>query len=87
MNTDKMKCGTEQKPMTNDTFAMKTIADFSKKVTNENHGIKAKNIKELYAPLGYDIDCFNQDFLNELDTFGEIRGVIAHTSSLKAKKN
>ncbi|SEF44989.1 HEPN domain-containing protein [Lachnospira multipara] len=83
MNTEKMKNDPQMRPMNTTSFAMKTISDFSNIVKNGNHGIKSKNIEDMYKPLGYDIDKFNQDFLNELDAFGLERGKIAHTSSYR----
>lgn len=85
MNSEKMKPSTPEQPMTIMTFSIKTITDFSNQVNNENHGIKAKNIESIYVPLGYDIDEFDQDFLNELDAFGSERGKIVHTSYSKTK--
>lgn len=85
MNSEKMKPSTPEQPMTIMTFSIKTITDFSNLVNNGNHGIKAKNIESIYVPLGYDIDDFDQDFLNELDAFGSERGRIAHTSCSKTK--
>ena len=85
MNTEKMKKGTEQQPMDTETFAMKTIADFAREVSDGNHGIKAKNIENMYSPLGYNIDGFNQDFLNDMDSFGSERGKIAHTSGSRTR--
>lgn len=85
MNTEKMRPGTQNQPMTIEAFAIKTIADFENQVNNGNHGIKAKNIDAIYSPLGYSNDNFDQNFLNELDSFGFERGKIAHTSSARTK--
>ena len=85
LHTEKMRTGENEKPMTTATYAVKTIVDFENQVNRENHGIKTKNIESIYMPLGYTVDMFDQDFLNELDAFGIERGKIAHTSSFRTQ--
>ena len=70
-----------------------TVYSFSRKMINqhrdwinyENHGIKRKNIENMYMPLGYNINDFNQDFLNELEAFGAERGKVAHLTFMKTR--
>ncbi|MEG0900187.1 MAG: HEPN domain-containing protein [Oscillospiraceae bacterium] len=50
-------------------------------VIKNNHGIKLHNIKKLFTPLGYALDDFDNLFITELSTFGELRGETAHTSA------
>ncbi|WP_085023533.1 HEPN domain-containing protein [Anaerovibrio sp. JC8] len=79
----------ETKPIeTNDsieTKAMKVISDYKHNIDG-NHGIKQKDLKKLYKPLGYDMEIFDQAFLNELDSLGSQRGEVAHSSSSRTKK-
>ena len=51
----------------------------------ENHGIKEKNILALLLPIGINSDDLEQDWLNLMNTFGENRGIVAHTSALSYK--
>ena len=65
---------------------LKQIADFAKSIQEGNHGIKSKNIENMYIPLGFSLNDFSQDFLNELDQFGYDRGKIAHLSRNKTRE-
>ena len=40
----------------------------------------------MYIPLGFSLNDFSQDFLNELDQFGYDRGKIAHLSRNKTRE-
>lgn len=53
-----------------------------KKIINNNHGIKDHNIKAMFGPLGYSIDQFDSIFIANLNSFGTIRGEVAHTSAI-----
>ena len=49
-------------------------------VLQENHGIREDNLKKLLEPLGIPTSQFDQIWLNDMDTFGKLRGNFAHTS-------
>ena len=57
------------------------ISDY-KNLINHNHGIKEKNIKTLFKPLGYSLDQFDSIFIANLNSFGFDRGEVAHTSAI-----
>lgn len=80
LNSDKMKNDEKMPDMSMYTYSKKMITNYRNWIRNENHGIKIKNIKNMYTPLGYSLDDFAQDFLNELDAFGMERGKVAHSS-------
>lgn len=52
-----------------------------RKIIKENHGIKEQNIKKLFVPLGYSIDDFDTDFMSEINSWGTLRGEVAHKSA------
>lgn len=52
-------------------------------ITNKNHGIKAKNLLNMYEPLGYIESDFEMSFLSDLNTLGSFRGDVAHHSDKK----
>jgi len=54
------------------------LVEFRKKVVAKNHGLKARNVHNLFLPLGIDPDLLNTSWLNALDAFGESRGQVAH---------
>lgn len=47
----------------------------------ENHGIREKNLLRLLLPIGVDFSLLDPILIAELDSFGERRGVVAHTSA------
>jgi len=47
----------------------------------QNHGIKEANILALLLPIGIDTDDLDPAWLATMNTFGEERGVVAHSSS------
>jgi hypothetical protein len=47
-----------------------------------NHGIKAKNVRNLLLPLGYRESFFVPGLLDQLDELGEARGAVAHSSGV-----
>lgn len=85
LNSDKMKNDEKLPEMTVYTFSRKMINQHRDWINYENHGIKRKNIENMYMPLGYNINEFNQDFLNELDAFGADRGKVAHSTFMKTR--
>lgn len=50
------------------------------KIVKDNHGIKEKNFKSLILPTGIDIDELDNTWLTDLDSFGSLRGEIAHNT-------
>ncbi len=53
------------------------IKQFVDKV-HDNHGIKDKNLKNLLFPVGVDFDDLESDWLAAIDSYGTMRGDIAH---------
>ncbi len=66
------------------TKGCKIISEFYKSI-EQNHGIRKNNIKLLFYSLGYVEDDFEDNFLNALDSFGVLRGEIAHSAVNKVK--
>lgn len=58
----------------------KAVKQFMTKVSN-NHGIKEINILEMLCPIGIEISELQQAWLNDLNSFGLSRGLVAHTSA------
>lgn len=52
-----------------------------KRVIDHNHGIKEANILALLVPIGIDSGDLAPDWLATMNTFGEERGIVAHTSA------
>ncbi|MFM5996990.1 MAG: HEPN domain-containing protein [Dolichospermum sp.] len=52
-----------------------------KKVIDNNHGLKENNILALLLPIGIDSDDLDPAWLADMNTFGEKRGLVAHTSA------
>lgn len=57
------------------------ISSFYNFVRNENHGIKEKNLLSLLLPIGLDPSKLDPIFLAEIESFGSVRGLAAHSSS------
>ena len=49
-----------------------------------NHGIKEKNLANIFEPLGINIAGVDNVWLAAMTSFGSSRGVVAHTSSIGA---
>ncbi len=60
------------------------LSAFYHRVRNENHGVKEKNLLALLLPIGVDHSKLDPAFLTEIDSFGSLRGVAAHSSSSTA---
>ena len=56
------------------------IESFNRAI-KQNHGIKEANILALLLPIGIDTDDLDPAWLATMNTFGEERGVVAHSSS------
>lgn len=63
-----------------DTKVNKIVNDFSIEIIKKNHGIKAKNISDMFVPLGIDKGDIDAALLAALDSFGANRGETAHNS-------
>jgi hypothetical protein len=48
---------------------------------NQNHGLKEANILALLLPIGVDSNDLDLNLLVQLNTFGEERGLVAHSSA------
>lgn len=57
------------------------ISRFKQNVIDENHGIKEKNIRKLFVPLGIDFDLVDTAWISTLDSYGAKRGETVHTSA------
>ena len=57
-----------------------------KSVIDQNHGIKETNLLKLLLPIGIDSDDLDKVWLANMNTFGEERGEIAHSSAIKTKQ-
>lgn len=56
------------------------IANFSRHVRYENHGIKEKNLLALLLPIGVAHCKIDSAFLADMESFGALRGLAAHSS-------
>jgi RiboL-PSP-HEPN len=52
-----------------------------RKIIDGNHGIKEANLLKLLLPIGIDADNLDRVWLVTMNTFGEERGLIAHSSA------
>lgn len=55
------------------------IQKFTNCITN-NHGIKEKNIRSLFLPLGIDHTLLDIPWLSLMNSYGQMRGAVAHNS-------
>ncbi|MER8562856.1 hypothetical protein [Mesorhizobium sp. M0578] len=67
------------KTLIDDRFS-KCVSESNKRIRLENHGIKEKNIMEMFIPIGFDMGKCDAIFLQAMSNFGEARGAVAHTS-------
>jgi hypothetical protein len=58
----------------------KAVSTFITRIEKQNHGIKEANIIPLVISLGMDYTKIDQTLLNDLSSFGGLRGDIAHKS-------
>lgn len=56
------------------------ISAFHHHVRNENHGIKEKNLLALLLPIGISHNKIDPAFLADMESFGALRGLAAHSS-------
>lgn len=69
-------------------WGIKAIQE-SLEACRNNNGIKEKNLRNMFSPLGfsdYEFDLVSSSFLSELNQFGKRRGEVAHTSALRATR-
>jgi hypothetical protein len=50
-------------------------------VLGENHGIKEKNMLRLLLPIGIEADELDNTWLAAMNSFGESRGQVAHSTA------
>ncbi|MET3577053.1 hypothetical protein ABID19_000068 [Mesorhizobium robiniae] len=58
----------------------KCVSEFHKRIKFENHGVKERNIMEMFVPIGFYMGRCDPIFLQTMNNFGEARGAVAHTS-------
>lgn len=57
------------------------VSGYFKLVREENHGIRERNLLALLLPIGLEHTALDPTFLANMDSFGQLRGAAAHTSS------
>jgi hypothetical protein len=76
----------------------KCIADNAKEILDaasnqyieqlkNNHGIRTKNLQRILVPAGIDLTTLDQTWLTNIDTFGELRGRVAHNSAARVTES
>ncbi|MCA3719760.1 hypothetical protein [Phenylobacterium sp.] len=78
--TDQNKQKTWEHKTAIDHRFSRCVSDFHHRIRQQNHGVKEKNIMSLLIPIGFDMSKCDQLFLQMMSTFGEERGLVAHTS-------
>ncbi|WP_336717302.1 HEPN domain-containing protein [Chryseobacterium mucoviscidosis] len=58
----------------------KIVSHYLRAVIDRNHGVKEKNILDLLLPIGIEWADLDTAWLATMDSFGTIRGAIAHSS-------
>ncbi len=64
-----------------------TISSKCISIKNDNNGVKEKNIRNMFGPLGFgdsEFDKISSIFLSRMDTLGKDRGLVAHRSYIRA---
>lgn len=49
-------------------------------IIKNNHGVREKNLKSLICPIGIEMDDLDQTWISNLDSFGSLRGEVAHNT-------
>jgi RiboL-PSP-HEPN len=52
-----------------------------KRIIDQNHGVKEANLLALLLPIGIDSDDLDSALIATMNTFGEQRGMVAHSSA------
>ena len=60
-----------------------TKNEFNKYVYGKNNGIKTENILQLLLPIGIDEAEIDQVWLGTINTFGSLRGDVAHRTRIR----
>lgn len=60
------------------------FTSYNKYIRVGNHGIKEKNILNIFLPIGIKINEIDNNLLIELNSFGAERGLIAYSSRIGA---
>lgn len=60
----------------------RSTSSYIKYARMENHGIREKNVLRLLVPIGADCSSFDPILISELNSFGERRGIFAHSSAV-----
>lgn len=60
---------------------LQKVNDAWRRSLRSNNGIKEKNVLALFLPVGIAHDALDQTLLNDLSSFGQLRGDIAHNSA------
>jgi hypothetical protein len=77
--------GKQNPDETLDSTVKNVIKKHGDYVTKENHGIKQKNLLRLLLPIGVSNGDLDPIWLGDMDTFGSLRGVVAHNSARRVQ--
>ncbi|PTQ79215.1 hypothetical protein C8R21_13235 [Nitrosospira multiformis] len=69
-----------------DKRLLPVISDFHQFIRSGNHGIKEKNLLSMLLPIGIEPKKIDSAFLAEMESFGALRGLAAHTSGKMTAK-
>ncbi len=50
-------------------------------IRSNNHGIKTKNLLNIFLPIGIQVEDLDENMLTAMDNFGAKRGIIAHSTN------
>jgi hypothetical protein len=73
------------KPQTMNAHFQVAVKNYISYARKNNHGIKEKNVIDLFSQLGVDRVELDTALLAELDSLGSARGQVAHTSGRKVR--
>lgn len=63
-----------------------TINKYNNFIKRKNHGIKEENILAILLPIGISPDDIDRTLLADLNSFGESRGLAAHSTAKRAQQ-
>lgn len=58
----------------------KAFQFYYKQIRDKNHGVKEKNILNIFLPIGISVADLSEDMLIALNNYGSSRGIIAHST-------
>lgn len=58
----------------------KAYREYNSLIRVNNHGIKEKNLLNIFLPIGIQVSEFDENMLIALNNFGSMRGSIAHST-------